>query len=231
MWLPEVSERKHDIQNPTSREKLLRAFAPMRLGPGDRVLDVGAGRGGPAVLLAATYGCAVVAVERFAGFADAARERAAGLPVTVLTEDGVGHPRPGDVYDAALCLGASFAYGGFEETVRRLVAGVRSGGHVVVGEVYARVPGQVIDDEPLPALGRLLGVVAGLGLHPVNVVTASDDDWDLYHSGHLLAVEEWLDEHQDHPERAEVEGFRDECVAHYLEERVLGWAVITARVP
>ena len=231
MWLPGVSERNHDLQNPTSPEKLLRAFAPMRLGPGDRVLDVGAGRGGPAVLLARTYGCSVVAVERFAGFADAARERSAGLRVEVRTEDGAGHPAPGDSYDAALCLGASFVYGGFEPTLRALAGGVRSGGHVVVGEPYARVPGQAHEGEPLPDLGGLLATVRGQGLRPLNVVTASDDDWDVYHSGHLAAVEDWLDENPDHPERAEVEGFREACVTYYLAERVLGWAVVTARVP
>jgi hypothetical protein len=62
------------------------------------------------------------------------------------------------------------------------------------------------------------------------VITASDD-WDTYHSLHLLALEDWLDENPGHEDYAEVAAFRPDCVAHYLAERELGWAIVAARVP
>jgi hypothetical protein len=55
-----------------------------------------------------------------------------------------------------------------------------------VGEPYARLPGQMLGDGPLPALGDLLATIAA---------------------------------------------FRPDCVAHYLAERELGWAIVAARVP
>ena len=39
-----------------------------------------------------------------------------------------------DAFDAALCLGASFVYGGLAATLDALEPSVRPGGHVVVGE-------------------------------------------------------------------------------------------------
>ncbi|HEU0131494.1 MAG TPA: methyltransferase domain-containing protein [Mycobacteriales bacterium] len=235
IWLPGLVERNHDLQNPTSRAKLRLLAERLRLGPGDHLLDVGAGRCGPAVLFASETGCRVTAVEQFGGFVAAARERAAAAGVahlvTVVEGDGAAYPLPGEVYDVAACLGASFVYGGFAATLARLRSGVRPGGHVVVGEPYARVPGQELGGEVLPDLGGLLAIVAAHDLRPVSVITASDDDWDTYHSLHLLALEDWLDEHPDDPDAAEVVAFRPDAVDHYLAERALGWAVIAARVP
>ena len=44
-----VAEATHEIQNPTSEEKLLLLGKRLGLGPDSRVLDVASGRGGPAV--------------------------------------------------------------------------------------------------------------------------------------------------------------------------------------
>ena len=54
-----VAERNHDLQNPTSPEKIRQLGELLRLGPETRVLDVACGMGGPAMLLAATFGCSI----------------------------------------------------------------------------------------------------------------------------------------------------------------------------
>ena len=231
VWLPGLVERHHDIQNPTSPEKLRTLFARLRLGSGDSVLDAGAGTGGPAVLLARETGASVTAVEAYEEYVVAGRDRAAGLPVTFVHGDAAEHPREGESYDAALCLGASFVYGGFGATLDRLAAGVRAGGHVAVGEPYARVPGQSLGGERLPSLGDLFAAATARGLRPVTVVASSTDDWDTYHSLHLLALEDWLDANPGHPEAGEVAAFREESLAYWLAEREAGWAVVAARVP
>jgi protein-L-isoaspartate(D-aspartate) O-methyltransferase len=50
----------------------------LRVGPGDRVLDIGTGSGYQAAVLA-ELGCSVVSIERLASLADTARERLARL--------------------------------------------------------------------------------------------------------------------------------------------------------
>ena len=51
-WYYAVAERDHDLQNPTSPEKIRHVGELLRLGPDSRVLDVACGMGGPAMLLA-----------------------------------------------------------------------------------------------------------------------------------------------------------------------------------
>src|SRR3954470_18938858 len=89
-WYYAVAESAHDIQDPASPEKIRELGERLRLGPGSRVLDVACGRGGPAVVLASTFGCQILGVERSTTFADAARERVAvaGLDSLVEIVDG-----------------------------------------------------------------------------------------------------------------------------------------------
>ena len=54
-----VAESRHELQNPTSAEKLVLLGRRLDLRPGSRVLDVASGRGGPALLLARTFECSV----------------------------------------------------------------------------------------------------------------------------------------------------------------------------
>jgi precorrin-6B methylase 2 len=235
IWLPGLVERNHDLQNPSSPEKLRTVAARIRLGPEQHVLDVGAGSCGPAVLLASEYGCRVTAVEQYEGFVERARARAeaAGVShlVTVVHGDGSAWPRPGDVYDVGWCLGATFVYDGYEATLDRLTPAVRPGGHLVVGEVYARVPGQQHEGEALPSLDERLAVLLARGLRPVSVQTANDDEWETYHSLHLLALEDWLDENPGHEEYERILAFRADNVAALLAQRLLGWTILAARVP
>ncbi len=61
--------------------------AKLGLGPGDRLLDIGCGWGGLARFAARTRGCEVTAVNISREQIRHARERCAGLPVTVLEQD------------------------------------------------------------------------------------------------------------------------------------------------
>src|SRR5262252_4646864 len=85
-WPWEVAERDHELQNPTSVEKILLLGSYLRLNPESRVLDLACGKGGPATILASTYGCRITGVEIRAAFADAARERIAAVGLDGLVE-------------------------------------------------------------------------------------------------------------------------------------------------
>jgi cyclopropane fatty-acyl-phospholipid synthase-like methyltransferase len=60
-WSWEVVERDHEIQDPTSPEKIRLLGEYLRLTSESHVLDIACGKGGPALILAATatFGCRV----------------------------------------------------------------------------------------------------------------------------------------------------------------------------
>src|SRR5437588_701464 len=59
-WYFAVAERDHEIQNPTSAEKICLLGERLRLGADSIVLDIACGRAGPAVILGREVGRRVV---------------------------------------------------------------------------------------------------------------------------------------------------------------------------
>jgi len=230
-----VAEALHAIQNPTSAEKILLLGERLDLGPQARVLDVASGRGGPALLLAERFGCRVHGVELSPEFHAVAFERAAaaGLGDRVAFElgDGAQAVHESESYDAALCLGASFVFGGLADTVDALAPAVRAGGYVVVGEPYWRrlpLPENYADrDEPYTTLEGTVAIFETCGLPVVSVIASSDDDWDRYETLHWKAVETWLAANLGDPDAAEVRQRHEHWKHNYLrhQRERLGWAI------
>jgi SAM-dependent methyltransferase len=230
-----VAEREHELQNPTSREKLLLLGERLRLGPDSEVLDIASGRGGPAVLLADAYGCRVHGVEIAPEFHDAAVERATATGVedrvTFELANAADVELSRESYDVALCLGASFVWGGLGGTLDALEPAVRPGGHVAVGEPFwRRLPfpeDYELRGEPFTTLEGTVDVVESGDLQVVTVIASSDDDWDRYETLHWRAVEEWLAENAADPDAAEVRAMHERSKRTYLHygRDLLGWAI------
>jgi SAM-dependent methyltransferase len=236
-----VAERDHELQNPTSEEKLLLLGHRIRLGPGSRVLDVASGRGGPAILLAREFGCTIEGIEIAPEFHAAAVERAARAEVADLVSfrlaDAAREEHAAGAYDAAFCLGASFVYGGLAGTLDALEPTVRPGGHVVVGEPYWRSWPLPEDyegrDEPFTSLDGTVAIVESGALRVVALIDASLDDWDRYETLHWRAVEEWLAESPDDPDADEIRGSHERWKRTYLRHgrELLGWAIFVCWKP
>jgi cyclopropane fatty-acyl-phospholipid synthase-like methyltransferase len=75
-WPREVVERDHEIQNPVSQERIRLLGEYLRLTGEIRVLDLACGKGGPAAILAAAFGCRVRGIESRPAFAEEARRLA-----------------------------------------------------------------------------------------------------------------------------------------------------------
>lgn len=230
-----IAESAHEIQNPTSKEKLLLLADRLGLGSSSRVLDIASGRGGPALLLAGTYGCRVEGIEISPDFHAVAVERAADAALADLLSfelaDGSTASFEPEAYDAALCLGASFVFGSLADTVESLAPAVRPGGHVVVGEPYwRRLP--LPDDyegrrDPWTTLDGTVTIFETSGLRVVSVIASSEDDWDRYETLHWQSVERWLADNADDPEAPEIRSRHERHKRTYLrhERDVLGWAI------
>jgi SAM-dependent methyltransferase len=236
-----VAERDHELQNPTSEEKLLLLGRRLRLGPGSRVLDVASGRGGPAILLARELGCTIEGIEIAPEFHAAAVERASRAGVADLVSfrlaDAAREELAAGAYDAALCLGASFVYDGLAGTLDALEPSVRPGGHVVVGEPYWRswpLPEDYEErDEPFTSLDGTVAIFESGSLRVVTLIDSSLDDWDRYETLHWRAVEEWLAEHADDPDADEVRAAHERWKRSYLRHgrEHLGWAIFVGWKP
>lgn len=236
-----VAEATHEIQNPTSPEKLLLLGSRIGLGPDSRVLDIASGRGGPAVLLAGEYGCTWHGIEISPDFHAVALERIAdaGIADRVTFElgDGAAATHEAESYDAALCLGASFVYGSLADTVDALAPAVLPGGYVVVGEPYWRrlpLPEDYEDrSDPWTTLEGIVAIFETSGLPVVSVIASSEDDWDRYETLHWHALERWLAANPDDPDAPEIRASHQRWKWTYLRHgrEYLGWAILVGWKP
>jgi SAM-dependent methyltransferase len=237
-WFYAVAESHHDIQNPTSAEKIRLLGEALGLDVDSRVLDVACGRGGPPLILAREFGCHVVGVERSSEFASAARVRvaAAGLTrhIEILEQDAATFGPGRGEWDAALCLGATFVWGQLPEAAAALRPSVRPGGHVAIGEPYWRrrpLPDGV-DTQGYVAFPDTVARLEAQSLTLTTVIDSSLDDWDRYESAHWHALEDWLAAHPDDPDTSEIRVRHERARRAYVEHErdLLGWAIFVGRV-
>jgi len=230
----ELVERDHDLQNPTSAEKIRLAGMYMRLGPQTTVLDVACGKAGPALILAQEFGCRIHGVDVSAVFIDEARRRIADAGLEGLISVEIADAAQMSEWpscDAALCLGAAFVWGHIGDAAAALGAIVGAGGAIAVGEPFWREAGREgrppltsATEAGLVDLTQTVARFEAAGVDLTGMVAASEDDWDRYKSL------QW---------RAAVESGGDEVTERHLSRREyylsarraeLGWAIFTGRV-
>jgi SAM-dependent methyltransferase len=237
-------ERDHEIQNPFSPEKIRRLGEYLRLSSASRVLDVACGKGGPARILASTYGCRIRGIELRPDFADAARSLAdeAGLSSLIRVEiaDAAAVDLDAESFNAALCLGAAFVWGTIANAAAALRPLVPIGGFVAIGEPYWRrwpLPPAIASGEDLGAHDGFTGLAETVarfereGYEITGIIGSSVEDWDHYRSLQWRALEEWLAENPDHPHAGEVRARHDRSRRNYFgfERALLGDAIFVGR--
>lgn len=207
-----ITHRDHVICNPLSLTKLQELVALLDLPAQARVLDIACGKAELLAQLVERYRVSGDAVDLSPYSVRDARKRllarAPDAPITVHEMDGRSFAAAPASYDLAVCLGASWVFGGHKATLAALRASVRPGGLVLVGEVFwQRPPEQAY----LSASGHTAttwgshaeNVTAGveLGLTFLYSVASSTDDWDRYEGLQWRAAERYA---QRHPEDADV---------------------------
>ncbi len=146
------------------------------LGPTSRVLDIGAGVGGPARFLAYTTGCHVTALElqpelHRAGL-DLTRRSGLADRVTHLCGDALTHLLPTDHFDAVISFLAVLHVAHRPALMKRLVGALRPDGRCYIEDLCQRAAFAPRD------LQELHGIV-----HGVTVTSAEDYAGDLRQAG------------------------------------------------
>jgi cyclopropane fatty-acyl-phospholipid synthase-like methyltransferase len=206
-----VAHRHHRFCNPLDPAVLDRVLDGLGLTPGDRVLDLGCGKGALLVDLAVRYGVTAVGVDINAAFLAEGRAFAerCGVPGAVSlveTEASRFESTPGS-FALGACIGSSHALGGYAGTLQELARRVRPGGHVLAGHGYwKREP----DREYLERLGATAdeltdhegNITAGLapGLVGTGAWTSTDQDWARYEDLYADTVERHAAEHPEDPD-------------------------------
>ncbi|MFR9731621.1 SAM-dependent methyltransferase [Saccharopolyspora sp. MS10] len=223
-----IVEATHDVQNPSSPAKLREVAEHLEVGAGDRVLDVGAGRGWWAAELAA-MGAEVVGLELNPEFAAAARDRAeqGGLTdrIRLVTGPALDFSPEAGSCEVATCLGATFALGGYRAALEWMTGALGERGRIAVGDVHS-VDGS--STEELPSLIELVHIAEEFDVEVTGIVSASVDDWDRYESRQWKNAHDWAQRNPEHPQRdvvlADSRRFRNDYLTR--ERGSLGWSII-----
>jgi cyclopropane fatty-acyl-phospholipid synthase-like methyltransferase len=223
-----IAHHDHVYCNPISAEKMDRMIGLLGLTAGQRVLDIGCGKGELLIRLIEMYGVHAVGVDTNTEFVREARSRAAARIPGAKREfhrmDFATFPVADESFDLSACVGSSHACGGLRKALCTLARAVRPGGYVLMGEGYWR---REPNDDYLAALGTTRdeltshagNVRLGIenGLTPMYVVASNQDEWDHYEWMYGLSVERHLKAHPEDPDRDAMAERIREWRRHYME--------------
>lgn len=242
----EIAERDHRILNPFTEDQLALLAQICRLRPGMRQLDLCCGKAELLCSWAAQYGIAGTGVDISKVFLAAARQRAAELGVAervALVEADAGkYPLEPGAYDLVSCIGATWIGGGLAGTLALMRPGLRDRDSLLLvgepfwledapDEAYQQIVGG--DREAYLSLAGTLGRIEAAGFELVEMVLADHHGWDRYAAMQWRAVSDYLREHPDDPEAAELRTWIDRARREYLAygRRYFGWGVFVLRLP
>ena len=234
--LMDISHKYLEILNPSSQEKILAVGDILNLDEDSRVIDFGCGKGELLALWAEKFGISGTGVDISEQFCETARnkiqERKFDKRIEIVCANGSEYTT-NETYDAGLCIGATFIWGGFRETVQGLKKFVKPAGRLAIGEPYwlkSDIPKDYLDNgAPHGTLyeHEILKVSNTEGYDIEYMVRSSLDDWDRYNAGNWRGLVQWINDNPDHPERQDVIDRLHKNQDDYLhyEREYIGWAI------
>ena len=239
----DVTHRYHEVCNPTGRAKLDELVGLLRLNPGSAVLDIACGKGELLTRLAERYEISGIGVDISPYCVTDAeqklRERVPGAQIEIINMDGAEYS-PDQLFDLAMCIGASWVYKGHRGTLSALKTMTKPDALILVGEPFwLKDP----DDAYLVAenLTRDMfgthyeNVLVGEdeGLFPLYTMVSNQDDWDRYETLQWYAAEKYASDNPDDPDVSEILTRVARGRTNYLHwgRDTLGWAMYLFRKP
>ncbi|MBT4124972.1 MAG: class I SAM-dependent methyltransferase [Chloroflexi bacterium] len=241
-----VTHADHLVMNPTSEAKTdeFISLLPLKNTPNARVLDIASGKGEQLLRIIEKYDATGVGIDISPYEVEASTKRAAerGLQnkVEFIEGDGAKQDFEPSSFDLAMCLGASWVWGGHLGTIEALKKLVKPGGLMVLGEPYKLKepePGY-IEAEPdfAPSMvthAENVEIAQNAGLKLLYAIASDHNDWDRYEGLRLRAAELFAEENPDDPDAIEIlekqRGEHDTYLKHGRD--TVGWAIYMFRAP
>src|SRR4030042_4046308 len=138
--LMSISHRNMEIQTPSTHEKIMKLGKLLKLNKGSRVIDFGCGCAEPLTLWAEEFGIIGIGIDISEDFCDRARKKLAmrGLSdrIEIVCSNGADYVFEEGAFDAATCIGATFVFGGYQQTVQAMQRAVHQKGRLGIGETH-----------------------------------------------------------------------------------------------
>jgi SAM-dependent methyltransferase len=239
----DVTHRYHEVWNPTSRAKLDELIGLLRLNPGSAVLDIACGKGELLTRLAERYEISGIGVDISPYCVTDAeqklRERVPGAQIQILNMDGADYS-PDQLFDLAMCIGASWVYKGHRGTLSALKTMTKPDALILVGEPFwlkdpddAYLVGENLTRDMFGTHYENVLVGEDEGLFPLYTMVSSQDDWDRYETLQWYAAEKYARDNPDDPDVSEILTRVARGRTNYLHwgRDTVGWAMYLFRKP
>ena len=233
-----IGHKNHLFCNPLSEAKVDELIGLLDLSEDAHVLDMACGKGEILRRIIHRWSCRGVGVEISAEWAAEARSKivASNLAdsVKIVQEDGANYEGTRESLDAALCIGASWIWGGLAGTLEALSRWTRPHGMVVVGEPFwinepskEHLKAAELERSSFGTHAQNAETGTKLGLHLLHALVSSHDEWDRYEGYQWYAMEKYALDNPDDPDIGELlsrmRKFRDIYLTWGRDG--LGWAV------
>ncbi len=228
-----IVEQHHDIQNPSSPEKLDHLIDLLSLNAQHHVLDIGCGKGWLLNRIAMRTSARGTGVEINPWFCQDALLRSqlhhVADQITIIESDAHAVEFDQHTFDAVFCIGATFARGGLDATLAFARHVAKPGAPIIIGDIfrYHELPSHMADYGFVPTLGELVDSIRG-DHEPFEMLVSTLEEWDRYETKKWQSAHAWLIANPDDPEHAdlvtEVAKMRHNYL--HLERGTIGWAII-----
>jgi ubiquinone/menaquinone biosynthesis C-methylase UbiE len=233
--LMSISHRYMETLDPTTPEKIIKLGKLLKLKKGSRVIDFGCGCAEPLTIWAEEFGITGIGIDISKDFCDRAREKLSkeGLSdqIKIVCAPAGDYAFEEGAFDAATCIGATFAFGGFQQTIKALKRAINKNGRLGIGETHwlsNQVPPQYAQHQTTTHTEPELAQFSrNEGFELEYIIRASRDDWDRYVSDSWYGLIRWLEENPSHPDHEQVFKFFRADQDDYLQfqSQYMGWAM------
>jgi ubiquinone/menaquinone biosynthesis C-methylase UbiE len=230
-----ISHRYMEILNPSTPEKIIKLGKLLKLKKGSRVIDFGCGCAESLTLWAEEFGITGIGIDISKDFCDRARDKLTkrGLSdqIEIVCSPAADYVFEEGAFDAATCIGSTFAFGGFQQTIQAMKRAVHQNGRLGIGETHWLSnqvhPEYAQKQTTTHTEPELVQFTRNEGFELEYIIRSSRDDWDRYISDSWYGLIRWLEENPNHPDREQVfKHFRtDQDDYLQFQSQYMGWAM------